>query len=66
MDVTIEVKRFNPEETESSSYNQNYSLDVPEHFTVLDGLIKVREEVDESFLSKDLLFTVEVLLYLFD
>ena len=48
MDVTIEVKRFNPEETESSSYNQNYSLDVPEHFTVLDGLIKVREEVDES------------------
>ena len=48
MDVTIEVKRFNPEESESSSYNQNYSLDVPEHFTVLDGLIKVREEVDES------------------
>ena len=48
MDVTIEVKRFNPEDPQPSVYNQEYSLDVPEHFTVLDGLIKIREEVDES------------------
>ena len=48
MEVTLKVKRFNPEAEEPVSYTQEYPLEVPDHFTVLDSLIKVREEVDES------------------
>ncbi len=48
MHVTLQVKRFNPEAPEPKPYQQEYFLEVEEHFTVLDTLIKVREEVDET------------------
>jgi succinate dehydrogenase / fumarate reductase iron-sulfur subunit len=48
MRVTLHVKRFNPEADEPKPHFQEYSLEVEEHFTVLDSLIKVREEVDET------------------
>ena len=46
MEVTLNVRRFDPESGDSASYFQEYSLDVEEYLTVLDALIKVREEVD--------------------
>ena len=48
MQITLQVKRFNPEDEAPDSFFQTYAVDVPEHFTVLDSLIHVREEVDES------------------
>ena len=48
MQITLTVKRYDPERARDKSYDQDYLLDVPDHFTVLDALIKVREEVDES------------------
>jgi succinate dehydrogenase / fumarate reductase iron-sulfur subunit len=48
MQVTLLVRRFNPEAQKAAPYVQAYSLEVEEHFTVLDSLIKVREEVDET------------------
>ena len=48
MDVTLSVKRFNPDATRPVHYYQEYELEVEENFTVLDGLIKIREEVDGS------------------
>ena len=48
MQVTLAIKRFNPEAEQSQPYFQEFTVDVDEHFTVLDSLIKVREEVDES------------------
>ena len=45
MEAQIKVKRFNPE-NESESFYQDYSLDVAEDSTILDGLIKIREEID--------------------
>ena len=48
MQVTLNVKRFNPEEDESESFFQDYTLDVEDYYTVLDALIKVREDMDGS------------------
>ena len=48
MQVTLQVKRYNPETQENRSFYQDYTIEVEEYFTVLDSLIKVREEVDES------------------
>ena len=48
MQITLTVKRYDPERARDKSYDQDYLLDVPDHFTVLDALIKIREEVDES------------------
>jgi succinate dehydrogenase / fumarate reductase iron-sulfur subunit len=48
MQVTLRVKRFNPEAQKERAFYQDYSVDVEEYFTVLDSLVKVREEVDES------------------
>ncbi len=48
MEVTFAVKRYNPEASTPESYVQEYRLDVDESSMVLDGLIKVREEVDGS------------------
>jgi succinate dehydrogenase / fumarate reductase iron-sulfur subunit len=48
MRVTLQVKRFNPEAEDPKPHYQDYALEVEEHFTVLDALIKVREEMDES------------------
>ena len=48
MRVTLHVKRFNPEGGDPQPHYQDYSLEVEEHFTILDSLIKVREEMDET------------------
>ena len=46
MEATLQVKRFNPDSPGSESYYQDYTLEMDDSATVLDGLIKVREEVD--------------------
>ncbi len=46
MDITIKIKRFDPEAAEAVSYWQDYSLSLADNATVLDGLIKIREELD--------------------
>jgi len=48
MEVTLNVKRFDPESESSHGYFQEYSLEVEDYQTVLDALIKVREEMDGS------------------
>ena len=46
MQVTISVRRYNPDKKDNPSYWQEYSLEVEPTSSVLDGLIKIREEVD--------------------
>ena len=46
MEATFRVRRFNPEVANPESYWQEYQVDVDRQGTVLDGLIKIREEVD--------------------
>jgi len=46
MEVTLNVKRFDPESDVQESHFQEYNLDVEDYFTVLDALIKIREEMD--------------------
>ena len=48
MQVTLRVKRYDPETDGGRSFTQDYELDVPEDSTVLDSLIHVREYVDET------------------
>ncbi len=48
MQANLRVRRYDPEAPEPVAQFQDYTLDVPDHFTVLDALIKVREEVDPS------------------
>ena len=44
MEVTFSVKRFNPEEGSQSTRFQTYKLEMDDSATVLDGLIRIREE----------------------
>jgi succinate dehydrogenase / fumarate reductase iron-sulfur subunit len=48
MQATLAIRRYDPENTHVGSYTQEFKLEVPEHFTVLDSLIKIREEEDPS------------------
>ncbi len=48
MQTTLRVRRFNPEHDQPSSYFQDYELEVNPSDSVLDGLIKIRETVDDS------------------
>ena len=48
MEVNLSVKRFNPDADRPEPYYQDYRVDLDESAMVLDGLIKVREEVDGS------------------
>ena len=48
MEATLQVKRFNPDSDRPEPYYQDYTLEMDDSATVLDGLIKVREEVDGS------------------
>ena len=48
MEVTLNVRRFDPESESPETRFQEYNLEVADYFTVLDALIKVREEVDGS------------------
>ena len=45
MKAVIDVKRFDPENN-SKEYFQKYELDVDESSTILDALIKIREDLD--------------------
>lgn len=46
MDVTLSVRRFNPDVDRPEPYYQEYDLQVQDSATVLDGLLKIREEID--------------------
>ena len=46
MDVTLRVRRFNPDVDEPAPYFQDYELEADGSSMVLDLLIKVREEID--------------------
>ena len=46
MKTTFKVKRYDPDADSPSSDYQQYDLDLDDTATVLDGLIKIREEVD--------------------
>ena len=46
MEVTFNVKRFDPESARPGPYQQEYRVELDGSSTVLDGLIKIREEVD--------------------
>ena len=48
MQITVSVRRYNPEDKDNPSYWQEYPLDVEETSSVLDSLIKIREEEDGS------------------
>ena len=48
MQATLRVQRYDPEGQEPHSHVQEYQLETEEHVTVLDALIKVREDVDPS------------------
>ena len=47
MQAKIRVQRYDPESSDQP-HLQDYDVDVPEHFSVLDALVKVREEIDPS------------------
>ena len=46
MQVTLSVKRYDPEAADPAPRVQDFRIEAESHFTVLDGLIKVREEID--------------------
>ena len=46
MDCIIRVRRFDPEVENPESYWQDYPVGLEDNGTVLDALIKIREEVD--------------------
>jgi len=48
MEVTLSVKRYDPDAERPAAYNQDYPFDIEDNATVLDGLIKIREEIDGS------------------
>jgi succinate dehydrogenase / fumarate reductase iron-sulfur subunit len=48
MNTTLRIRRFNPEEQEPSAYFQEYKLEMDPSESVLDGLIKIRETIDDS------------------
>ena len=48
MEVNLRVRRYDPEAENPEPYWQEFPVSLEEHSTVLDALIKVREEVDGS------------------
>ncbi len=48
MDLTLRVRRYDPEGGNPEPYWQEFPVSLEDKATVLDGLIKVREEVDGS------------------
>ncbi|MBI4233396.1 MAG: succinate dehydrogenase iron-sulfur subunit [Chloroflexi bacterium] len=48
MQVTLKVQRFDPESPKPEPFWQEFKVEIEPHFTVLDTLIKVREEMDGS------------------
>ncbi len=47
MEVVLKVQRHNPE-AGPATWWQDYTVDVPEHATVLDALLAVRDDQDET------------------
>ena len=54
MDVTLKVKRYDPESGEAPHF-QEYQVDLPEYGAVLDGLLNVRDEQDGTLVDAVLL-----------
>ena len=48
MEVTVKVKRFDPEGEDPAPYWADYNIEVDRFTTVLDTLIKIREDIDGS------------------
>ena len=48
MDTTVRVRRFDPDAENSEPYWQDFPVSLENTATVLDALIKIREEVDGS------------------
>ena len=46
MDVTVRIRRYDPEAENPESFWQEFSLALEDSATVLDALIKIREEQD--------------------
>ena len=46
MQVTFKVRRYDPDSDRPVSRFEEYTLEMTESNTVLDGLIRIREEVD--------------------
>ena len=48
MQVTFSILRYNPDKKENHSYVQEYTVEIEPTASILDGLIKIREDVDGS------------------
>ncbi|MCA9472618.1 MAG: succinate dehydrogenase iron-sulfur subunit [Nitrospirales bacterium] len=48
MSTTLRIRRFNPEQQAPAPFFQDYELELEPSDSVLDGLIKVRETLDDS------------------
>ena len=48
METTLRIKRFNPEVENPAPFFQEYVVELESSDSVLDGLIKVRESLDDS------------------
>ena len=48
MDTTLRIRRFNPEQDHPLPFYQEYVVELESSDSVLDGLIKVRESLDDS------------------
>ena len=48
--VLITIRRQDPEVDNNKPYYQDYNVEVEDWFTVLDALIKIREQMDGLFL----------------
>ena len=48
MNTTLRIRRFNPEQKTPESFFQEYQLELEPSDSVLDGLIQVRETLDDS------------------
>jgi succinate dehydrogenase / fumarate reductase iron-sulfur subunit len=48
MQTTLRVRRYNPEDPQPEPFFEDYNLELDPSDSVLDGLIKVRETLDDS------------------
>ncbi len=48
MRVTLDIGRFNPDAPNAKPYRQEFTLEVEDYYTVLDGLIRIREYEDPT------------------
>ena len=47
MQANLKIRRFNPEVANPVRY-QDFSVEIEDYFTILDTLVKIREEMDET------------------